>query len=277
MTPHPVVPIVTFTTDFGLHDHYAGTMKGVVLGICPQARLIDITHDVPAFSTYAGAYAIDQAAPFFPAGTVHVVVVDPGVGTARKPLLLETSGQFFVGPDNGVLSLVRLRDANSKIREITNRQLWLPNPSSTFHGRDIFAAVAAALAGGTVRPDDVGPALPQMESLAELEPVKVAPEVWHGRLLSADRFGNLITNFKMSSVGTLACETFSLRIGNREICRFQKNFGEAGAHQCFAYPGSSGYVEVGMNRESAAYTLKAAPGDAVTLRLRDTSNSARVS
>src|SRR6476469_5428090 len=139
-------PIITLTTDFGLQDHYAGTMKGVILSRCPQAQIVDITHAVPPFSLYAGAYAVDQAAPFFPPGAIHVVVVDPGVGTDRKPLLVEFREQFFVAPDNGVLSLLLTRNGGGTVREITNRELWLPRPSNTFHGRDVFAPVAAALA-----------------------------------------------------------------------------------------------------------------------------------
>ncbi|MGH9552495.1 MAG: SAM hydrolase/SAM-dependent halogenase family protein, partial [Terriglobales bacterium] len=124
-------PIITLTSDFGLQDHYVGAMKGVILNRCPQAHLVDITHDIPPFSLYAGAYAIDQTAQFFPPGAIHVVVVDPGVGTDRKPLLVEFQEQLFIAPDNGVLSLALARNGNSTARELTNRELWLPNPSST--------------------------------------------------------------------------------------------------------------------------------------------------
>src|SRR5581483_10205191 len=129
-------PIVTFTTDFGLADHYAGTMKGVLLSRCPEARLVDISHEIPPFSIHAGAYAIDQAAPYFPPRTVHVVVIDPGVGTARRAVLLEALGQYFIAPDNGVLSMIAARDKNWRAFEIANPALWASSPSSTFHGRD---------------------------------------------------------------------------------------------------------------------------------------------
>src|ERR1700761_6608992 len=120
MSASRVPPIVTLTTDFGLADHYVGTMKGVILSRCPEAQLVDISHEIPPFSIYSAAYTIDQAAPNFPAGTVHLIVVDPGVGTARRGLCAEALGQVFVAPDNGVLSLIAARDANLRARELTN-------------------------------------------------------------------------------------------------------------------------------------------------------------
>ena len=157
MSVSRVPPIVTLTTDFGLADHYVGTMKGVILSRCPGAQLVDISHEIPPFSIFSAAYTIDQAALYFPPGTVHLIVVDPGVGTPRRALCAEALGHLFVAPDNGVLSLVAARDANLRARELTNRELWLRTPSATFHGRDIFAPAAAALASGSARFEDVGP------------------------------------------------------------------------------------------------------------------------
>jgi S-adenosylmethionine hydrolase len=258
------VPIITLTTDFGLADHYVGTLKGVLLSGCPEAQIVDITHDIPPFALYAGAYAISQAAPYFPPGTIHVVVIDPGVGTSRKPLLVEALGQIFIAPDNGVLSLIVARDSGARLREASNRRLWLPGPSSTFHGRDVFAPLAAAIASGAARPEDAGPKIAKIESLPGLEPIELEPGVWRGKVLSVDRFGNLITNFKA------ARGSFSPTIGDSEITEFRQTFGEAAEGLVFAYPGSSGYLEVGMNRRSTAALLRAAPGDNITLRLRDT-------
>jgi hypothetical protein len=257
-------PIITLITDFGLQDHYAGTMKGVILSRCPEARLVDITHDVPPFSLYAGAYAIDQAAPFFPPGTIHVVVVDPGVGTDRKPLLVEFQQQFFIAPDNGVLSLALARTGSSMAREITNRDLWLPHPSSTFHGRDIFAPTAAALASGIARPKDVGPLLENIQQLPDLAPIELERGTWRGKILSTDRFGNVITNFKPPA------GSFSLIIGQHTITQFRRSFGAAAPDLLFAYSGSSGYLEVGMNQGHAAQTIRAAAGGTAVLRRRDT-------
>jgi hypothetical protein len=258
------VPIVTLTTDFGLADHYVGTLKGVLLSRCPEAQIIDITHAIPPFALYAGAYAIDQSAPYFPPGTIHVLVIDPGVGTSRRPLLVEALGQRFIAPDNGVLSLIVARDRGATAREATNPELWLPEPSNTFHGRDVFAPVAAALASGAALPEDVGPEIERIELLPGLEPMELPSGVWHGKVLSVDHFGNVITNFKKTR-GSL-----SLTVGDREITEFRQTFGEAEAGSLFIYTGSSGYLEVGMNRQSAASLLGAAPGDPIRLRLRDT-------
>ena len=239
-------------------------MKGVILSRCPEAQLVDITHDIPPFSLYDGAYAIDQAAPFFPPGAIHVVVVDPGVGTDRKPLLVEFREQFFIAPDNGVLSLVLslalTRNGSSVAREITNRELWLPSPSTTFHGRDIFAPVAAALASGIARPEDVGPLLENIQRFPDLQPVEPERGVWRGRVLSVDRFGNVITNF------TRPLGSFTLTIGQHVITELRQNFGAAAPHLVFAYVGSSGYLEVAINQGNAAQTVKAAAGDSITLR-----------
>jgi S-adenosylmethionine hydrolase len=269
MKPLHSGPLVTLTTDFGLADHYVGTMKGVLLSRCPGMRIIDISHEIAPFSLYSGAYTIDQAAPYFPPGTIHVIVVDPGVGTTRKALLVEALGQFFIAPDNGVLSMILDRDPNAKAREITNRDLWLSSPSSTFHGRDIFAPVAAALAGGATHAENVGPIIPRIELLPDLHPRQEKPGEWQGKLLSIDRFGNAITNFRAAAFSSIASCRFSLHVGRRRIARFHPTFGEAPDGLCFAYFGSSGYIELGVKQQSAAAVLKAAPGDLVTLQSLD--------
>ncbi|HZS56714.1 MAG TPA: SAM-dependent chlorinase/fluorinase [Bryobacteraceae bacterium] len=254
-------PIITLTTDFGLSDHYVGTIKGVILTRCPNATIVDITHELPPFSILAGAYAISQTASFFPAGTIHVIVVDPGVGTERKAVLAEASNQFFVAPDNGLLTLILNRDKRAVVREITNRSLWLDSPSQTFHGRDVFSPVAAFLASGKAKPEDVGPVLDHPERFRDISPRQVQPGVWEGVVLSADRFGNLITNFLSSTSGT----TFILDVNRHKVNRFHKTFGEASTGILFAYHGSSGFVEVGMNQQSAADALGVSPGDRITM------------
>ncbi|MBV9294449.1 MAG: SAM-dependent chlorinase/fluorinase [Acidobacteriaceae bacterium] len=267
MSASRVPPIVTLTTDFGLLDHYVGTMKGVLLTRCPDAQLVDISHEIQPFSIYSGAYAIDQAAPYFPAGTVHVVVVDPGVGTSRKAVLIQALDQYFVAPDNGVLSLVIGRDDSPKVREITNSALWLELPSSTFHGRDIFAPVAASIASGAARMKDVGPVLERIELLPDLEPEQIEHGTWRGRLLSIDRFGNVITNFKASEFRSISSGPFFIRCGNHEITEFRATFENAPQNRCFAYFGSSGYVELGMKQQSAAVFLQASSADSLTLQV----------
>jgi S-adenosylmethionine hydrolase len=260
--------IVTLTTDFGLADHYVGSMRGVIVSRCPGAQIFDISHEIAAFSIYAGAYAIDQAAPLFPAGTVHVVVIDPGVGTARRAVLVEAIGQYFVAPDNGVLSLLVARDANWKAWEISNRSLWRDQVSATFHGRDIFAPVGGALAAGEARAQDVGPEIDKIELLENLEASEMKPGAWQGKVLSVDRFGNIVTNLRATQFALLAAQPFRLYVGKLEVKEWSKTFGAAPVGECFVYFGSSGYLEAGLNRGSAASVANATPGDTVLLKLK---------
>jgi S-adenosylmethionine hydrolase len=257
--------VITLTTDFGLQDHYVGTMKGVLLNRCPGAVVVDICHELPPFSVWSGAYAIDQAAPFFPPGTFHVVVIDPGVGTERKPILMEVLGQYFIAPDNGVLSLIRRRESGPvTVREIVNRELFLPRTSATFHGRDLFAPAAATLAAGKASSEQAGPRLSEIEMLDGIAPTAGGPGCWIGRVLSVDRFGNVITNFDIS----LARDGFELETPGGPVNTLRQTFGGAPESVAFAYLGSSGYLEIGMNQRSAASFLQLAPGDSLTVRLR---------
>lgn len=260
-------PLITLTTDFGLADHYVGSMRGVILSRCPGARLADISHEIPTFSLYEAAYTVDQAAPFYPAGTVHVVVIDPGVGTSRRGILVSAFGQYFVAPDNGVLSLIVARDEKWRAWELANRGLWLDTPSSTFHGRDVFAPVAAALASGRAEPDEVGPATDRIELLTGLEAQEAEAGCWEGRILSVDHFGNVITNFRAAQFGSIASHPFRLNLCGHDVSKWYETFGAAPLHECFAYFGSSGYVELGINQASAAAQLKGSPGITVTLEL----------
>lgn len=266
MKPDAHRPVITLTTDFGLADHFVGTMKGVILSRCPEAQLVDISHEITAFSLYSGAYTIDQAAPYYPAGTIHVVVVDPGVGTSRRALLVEALGQSFIAPDNGVLSLIQGRDPGVKSREITNRSLWLDTPSATFHGRDVFAPVAAAIASEAARASDVGPLTARIELLTGLETRQIEPGRWEGRILSVDRFGNVITNFKADKFDAIRAREFGLHFGGGLVRRWAETFGCVKPGECFAYFGSSGYIEAGINQGNAALALKATPGELITLK-----------
>lgn len=268
MSTFRVRPIITLTTDFGLTDHYVGTMKGVLLSRCPEAQLVDISHEIAPFSIYSGAYVIDQAAQYFPSRSVHLVVVDPGVGTSRMGLCVEALGQVFIAPDNGVLSLVMLRDRNARARELTNRDFWLASPSSTFHGRDIFAPVAASIASGAATPEATGPIRSAIKMLAGLEAHRLEPGVWAGRVLSVDHFGNVITNFKIADFTHIATAPFALEARTQVVKTFCKTFGEAPGDVCFAYFGSSGFIELGLNQQSAAALLGTSPGDALKLENR---------
>ncbi|MGA7415051.1 MAG: SAM-dependent chlorinase/fluorinase [Bryobacteraceae bacterium] len=264
-------PIITLTTDFGLSNHYVGVMKGVILGICPAAQIVDITHEIPAYNILAGAYAIQQATGFFPAETTHIVVVDPGVGTSRRGLLVDSHDQFFIAPDNGVLSFILSRDPTALIREITNADLWLKRVSATFHGRDIFAPVAAALAAGKVKPKDAGARVEAPILLESTQPHETHPAgTWHGTVLSTDRFGNIITNFPQESFAALPERAFEIDLGTgvarRKTQRFRTTFGDAKPSELFAYFGSSGFIELAINQASAAARLSVSAGSPVTLR-----------
>ncbi|MDQ6758622.1 MAG: SAM-dependent chlorinase/fluorinase, partial [Acidobacteriota bacterium] len=171
-------PVITLTTDFGTSDHFVGVMKGVILGIAPQARIVDITHDIAPFGVTEGAFAISQAYAYFPKNTIHVVVVDPGVGSARRPLLVETAGHFFVAPDNGVLSMIYSR-ADHKVRHITCERYFRQPVSPTFHGRDIFSPVAAHLAAGTA-PARFGKLVQDPVRLALDQPTQTGKRTWTG-------------------------------------------------------------------------------------------------
>jgi hypothetical protein len=240
-------------------------MKGVLLSRCPDARLVDITHELPPFSLHVAHYALSQAVPYFPPGTIHLVVVDPGVGTSRRALLVEWMEQLFVAPDNGVLTTFFDGGTSTTVREITRTDLFLPSPSSTFHGRDIFAPVAGSLASGKVRPQEIGPLVDNAVRLPNLVPEKLDVHRWRGTVLSVDHFGNVITNFPAAEFPRLGSQRFDLKVGSNAVSHFYATFGSAPPGVCFAYFGSSGFVEIGQKQRSAAAVLTVSPGDALTL------------
>jgi len=246
-------PILTLTSDFGLSDHYVAAMKGVILSICPPARIVDISHGVSPFEIAEGAYVIAQAYPSFPPKTVHVVVVDPGVGTARRPILLEAAGQYFVGPDNGVLSMIYSREKH-KVRLISNERYFRKPVSRTFHGRDIFSPVAAHLASG-VRPSRMGKLIQDYLRPSFEKPQRTGKRTWTGRILRIDRFGNIVTNFHLSDFADLDRKNFSLAIGPRQIGVMAHNYAECGPGELFLIAGSSGYLEVSLSQGSAAKAI----------------------
>lgn len=194
-------PIITLTTDFGTSDPFVGIMKGVILRICPNAEIVDIAHDVPAQDIRAGAYLFSTSYAYFPQGTTHVIVVDPSVGTERHPIAAQSQTAAFVCPDNGLLSYVLAEPGPWKTRYLTNPDLWLPNISSTFHGRDIFAPVAAHLAAGAPF-DSVGPTIAHPVTFEIREP-KISDGQVLGEVIHADRYGNLITNITGESLSAL--------------------------------------------------------------------------
>ncbi|HYW48228.1 MAG TPA: SAM-dependent chlorinase/fluorinase [Bryobacteraceae bacterium] len=258
-------PILTLTTDFGLSDHYVGAMKGVILSICPQVQIVDITHEVAPFEITEGAYLIAQAWRCFPRKTVHVVVVDPGVGTARRPILMETEGHYFVAPDNGVLSMIYSREKH-KIRLIEQTRYFRMPVSHTFHGRDIFAPVAAHICAG-VTPARIGKPIQDYLRPAFERPLRSGKHTWNGRILKIDRFGNIVTNFHVIDFPDLERQDFTMTIGLQEISVLARNYAECAPGELFVVSGSSGYLEVSMNQGSAARQIACETGAAAELKI----------
>jgi S-adenosylmethionine hydrolase len=258
-------PILTLTSDFGLTDHYVAAMKGVILTICPQARIVDISHGVGPFEIAEGAYLIAQAYPSFPPKTVHVVVVDPGVGTARRPILLEAAGQYFVGPDNGVLSMIYSREKH-KVRLISNDRYFRQPVSRTFHGRDIFSPVAAHLAAG-VPPSRMGKLIQDYLRPSFEKPQRTGKRTWTGRILRIDHFGNIVTNFQAAEFPDLDRQNFSLSIGPRQVGVMAHNYAECGPGELFLIVGSSGSLEVSVSQGSAAKAIGCETGAPAELRI----------
>ncbi len=206
-------PIVTLLTDFGLRDYYVSAMKGVMLGICPDARLIDITHQIDPFDIEGAAFTLAQAYPCFPAGTVHLVVVDPGVGSARRALVVEAGGHRFVAPDNGVLTFPMVRNPRHTAHEITSERYFRQPVSRTFHGRDIFAPVAAHLATG-VPAGEIGGRIADAVRLDIGAPVARGEGRWSGKVLRVDHYGNVVTNFESAAFGEIETNSFEFRLGS---------------------------------------------------------------
>lgn len=237
--------IITLTTDFGAGDHYAGVMKGVIAGINPLAVVIDITHGIEAYNIAEAAFKLHASYSSFPEGTVHVAVVDPGVGSARRAIAAEAGGYRFVGPDNGVFSMIFDRLGVDRIVEITNPAFMLPSVSRTFHGRDIFAPAAAHLSKGAAL-EELGNRLSSYERLA-IPPLLDEGDVVTGIAVYADRFGNLVTNIPGSNI-TGAAE---VRAGDVNISRVSGSYADGEEGELMALIGSSGFLEISINKGSA--------------------------
>ncbi len=242
--------LITFTTDFGHLDWFVGVLKGAVLTRHSQARIVDLTHGIPPGDVPAGAFALLAAHAAFPRGTVHVAVVDPGVGSARAALALRTRDYYFVGPDNGVLSWALRGQRVLEVRRLTNRALWREPLSATFHGRDIFAPVAAHLsAGGRFR--DLGEEAMDFIRLPWPTPSR-GRGGWLGQVVYVDRFGNAITNLETASVLGAGGAVGWVVLPQRRRCRVGACYQAAGPGRLVAVPGSSGCLEIAVNGGSAA-------------------------
>lgn len=241
-----------------------GAMKGVILSANPSAQVVDLTHDIPPQNIHAAAFNLLASYKDFPSGTIHVAVVDPGVGSARRPLLIECAGQFFVGPDNGLFSWICEREKNSVARHLTAEKFFRQPTSRTFHGRDVFAPVAAALSNG-VAPEEFGPVADKLVTLESLSPRFGADGALEGTLIHIDRFGNCITNFTSDHLQSLDGKS-KLIVNGREITSVRQFFSDSkDDDEVFMIVGSAGFVEIAVRNSSASEILKAQRGQAALL------------
>ncbi|HEY6290925.1 MAG TPA: SAM-dependent chlorinase/fluorinase [Terriglobia bacterium] len=254
--------LITLTTDFGLRDPFVGVLKGVILTINPEARLVDLTHGVESFDVLESALILGQSYPHFPPGTIHLVVVDPGVGSARRPILVSAGQAYFIGPDNGVFELVYQRESPFEVRHLSADQYFKKPVSQTFHGRDIFAPSAAWLSTG-IEPESFGRLITDYARLEVAKPERVSPALVRGTVLRVDKFGNLITNFKPEDVA--AGVTICLLINDRLVTRLVSSYAAGRPGEVFAILGSVGFLEIAARQASAAELLDARPGTEVRL------------
>jgi S-adenosylmethionine hydrolase len=261
-------PIVTLTTDFGTNDHFVGAVKGVILDIVPEAAIVDISHAVQAFDVLDGALTISQTYSYFPTGTVHMIVVDPGVGTARRPIIASSDGYHFVAPDNGVLSMIYAKEERIHVRHVTAEHYFHQPVSNTFHGRDIFAPVAAYLAK-MVDSHKFGDEIEDYVRFAAPKPKPAGENRIRAVVLKVDRFGNLISNVTPDDVPALFAgkAAFKIVVGNREITELRGNYAEGAPGEVFGILGSMGYLEIVANRAAAAQITGAGKGSAVSIIL----------
>jgi len=260
-------PVIALISDFGTRDHYAGTMKGVILNICPDATLVDITHEVPAHDVLDGSLQLAGAARYFPAGTIFLAVVDPGVGSARRGIAAEAGDYRFVAPDNGVLTSVLREWAPKKIVELTDRRYARPTVSRTFEGRDRFAPAAAWLAKGT-QLTALGRPAPDYHRL-DIPVAAVDESSVAGVVLRIDRFGNVVTNIDRKTFESVAKSgSMEVMAGTQSIGRLVATYADIQAGEICALFGSTDHLELAANSESAADRLQLARGSVVSARRR---------
>lgn len=259
-------PIITLTTDYGTNDHLVGVLKGVILRINPEVSIVDITHNVTPYDLLDGALTIGAAYSYFPPKTVHVVVVDPGVGTERRPLLVSAQNQYFIAPDNGVLSVIYDREQdNAVVRHANAEHYYLQPMSKTFHGRDVFAPLAAWLTKG-YQTASMGDEIQDHKRFALPKP-KAVDGTLKGVVLKVDSFGNLVTNFRAEDFpeSVVAGGAIQMKAGTHNVARLVETFAKGNPAEPIAYFGSTGYLEIAVNKANAAKTLAIGRGAAVIL------------
>lgn len=266
-TPPPIVLL----TDFGFKDSYVGVMKGVIRKICRHADVIDLSHNIVPQDVAEAAFVLAASYRYFPADTIFTCVVDPGVGTERAVLCLEANEQVFLAPDNGLLSVIAEECAEPRIHRVTEEEYFLKDGSTTFHGRDIFAPVAAHLAEG-LEPEKLGALVRNIKRLQLPNPVRTADGSLRGEIIYIDQFGNLITNIRDSTIERTfnqPREELEVRVKRRSASGLVRAYADMPEGELVALIGSSGYLEVAVNKGSAAQRLGCEKGDSVTVTVSD--------
>lgn len=262
--------IVTLLSDFGLRDPYVAEMKAVILSRCHEVEIVDISHEVAKFDIRMGAFILASATPYFPKGTVHVAVVDPGVGTKRRPIVVETERSCLVGPDNGLLALAAWKEGVENVFVIRNKRFVLPKVSKTFHGRDVFAPIAAHLAGG-VAASELGEEIDDYAVPSFAKP-RLKENSALGEVLHIDGFGNIITNIPssiLSELGVHEGDAVRVEMGKKATAlKFCSTFGDVHLGDALTLVGSHDFLEISVNQSNAAERFKAKRGDSVCLRRR---------
>jgi S-adenosylmethionine hydrolase len=261
------MPVITLLTDFGTKDPYVAEMKAVIISICPEAQIIDISHEIEKFNIRMGAFTLASAVPYFPEKTIHVAVVDPGVGTKRHPIIVETQRCSYVGPDNGILMLSAQKGGIKYVYQISNPMFMLSKVSKTFHGRDIFAPAAAHLAKGKL-PSEFGPEISDYV-VPEFAKARIRGNELLGEIMHIDDFGNVISNISAEDLGEIiAKEGGFLNVKFREKIlrlRFCSAYGDVHAKEPLALVGSHDFLEFSVNQGNAAKKFKVKVGDSVRL------------
>ena len=256
--------MITLMTDFGTSDHYVGVMKGVILNINRQVEIVDITHAVPPQDIHGAAFLIDSAYRYFPTGTIHVVVVDPGVGSERRAIVCQTETAYFVCPDNGILTHIHHNEKHAHAVAVENSAYFLPQVSNTFHGRDIFAPVAAHLSRG-VPISKLGNPVTQPVQLALPKP-QVTEEMVIGHIIWIDSFGNLVTDISREILESLEGQNgVVIHVGSAKIDHFNRSYAESEIGEVLAIIGSFNRLEISINQGNAAQVLGLKRGDTITI------------
>ncbi len=262
--------MITLLTDFGSTDYFVGAMKGTILSINPEAKIIDITHEVPAHDIEAGAFTLLSSYSWFPKNTIHLAVVDPGVGSDRRPILVSTEKYFFIGPDNGLFGYIYDREPGRRVFHLNDDKYFLKPISSTFHGRDVFAPVAATLSKGE-EPQRLGSEIKNFKRLAPLSTERLTNGSIKGRIIHIDHFGNCITNISSDELDDdMIRDGAYIQVCGREIREFRSHFeaGESTPAAVFAVWGSAGFLEIVAFQLSAAVELGAVRGTHVFVETR---------